>query len=176
MRNRMTPLFNLKVPLLLFMLLSLFGITSFAQQLSYHGRIVDSATNLGLTGAIDFRIQVRTGTGSPDNCILYEETQTKNLNNGVFVIGINNGVGVRVDTSGYTLQQVFSNKNTFGSFSLAGAACNLGAPVTYTPAVTDGRRINILFHDSLTMAPGTWEPLPTQTVAFVPSSIESLKR
>ncbi|OFZ28810.1 MAG: hypothetical protein A2622_06930, partial [Bdellovibrionales bacterium RIFCSPHIGHO2_01_FULL_40_29] len=149
------------------------GFTAHAQQLSYHGRIVDSVTNLGVTGNVDFRIQVRTGSSATDNCIMYEETQTKSLNNGVFVIGINNGVGTRVDTTGYTLAQIFSNKNPFGSFNLPSAGCNLGAPLVYTPAATDGRRVNILFHDPLTMVPGTWEPLPTQTVAYVPAALES---
>ncbi|MBC7419085.1 MAG: hypothetical protein H7328_00005, partial [Bdellovibrio sp.] len=154
------------------------GLNAFAQtgpQLSYHGRIVDSVTNLGVTGSVDFRIQVRTPTTALDNCIMFEETQTKTLSNGVFVLNINNGTGLRQDSAlpVYPVQQIFSNKNTFGAFSLAASRCNSGSAFSYSPTATDIRRISIAFHDS-TMAPGAFEPLPAQSVSYVPSAIESL--
>ena len=96
----------------------IFGNGANAQQLSYHGRIIDSVTNLGVSGPVTFKVQVRTPTGSPDNCLMYEEQIPRNIVNGVFVIGINNGTGLRTDTTGYTVQQIFSNKNTFGAFNL----------------------------------------------------------
>ncbi|MBC7742154.1 MAG: hypothetical protein H7061_08150, partial [Bdellovibrionaceae bacterium] len=142
-------------------------------QMSYHGRIVDSLTNLGVTGNVDFKIQVKTPTTAGDTCIMYEETQTKNLSNGVFVLGINNGVGVRVDGGAYNLQQIFSNKNTFGAFALPAGVCASSTPYSYSPTATDTRRVTIQFHDT-SMAPGQWETLPSQTVAYVPSAIESL--
>lgn len=111
---------NMMFIFFMFIAIMTLGNKSFAQQLSYHGRIIDSVTNLGVTGAVTFRVQVRTPTGSPDNCLMYEEEIPRNIVNGVFVIGINNGTGVRTDSTGYTVQQIFSNKNTFGAFSLAG--------------------------------------------------------
>ena len=165
---------NLILSILIVLLFSSLG--AFAQvgpQMSYHGRIVDSVTNLGVNGPVTFRVQVRTPTTALDNCILYDEQILKTLTNGVFVISINSGAGVRVDTSGYSIEQIFSNKNTFGSFTIAGAACTSGNPFVYTPGPTDTRRINILFNDA-SMVPGTYEPLPTQTISYVPSAIESL--
>ena len=156
-----------KLPLLFFLVFMAQVFSAEAQQLSYHGRIVDGVTNLGVTGSIDFKIQVRTSASAGANCIMYEETQTKTLNNGVFVIGINNGVGVRTDSTGYSLAQIFSNKNSFGSFNLPAAGCAPAVGFVYTPAANEGRRVNILFYDALNMPPGTWEPLPTQTVAYV---------
>ena len=99
--------------------LMLFAQQVMAQQLNYHGRIVDGITNIGVSGSRNFRIQVRTPSGIADNCLMYEETQTKTLVNGVFVINLNNGSGVRIDATApvYTLAQIFSNKNTFGSFN-----------------------------------------------------------
>ncbi len=162
-----------KLPLLFFLVFMAQVFSAEAQQLSYHGRIVDGVTNLGVTGSIDFKIQVRTSASAGANCIMYEETQTKTLNNGVFVIGINNGVGVRTDSTGYSLAQIFSNKNSFGSFNLPAAGCAPAVGFVYTPAANEGRRVNILFYDALNMPPGTWEPLPTQTVAYVPAALES---
>jgi hypothetical protein len=158
-----------------YLFILLVGSTSFAQQLNYHGRIVDGVTNLGVSGSRNFRIQVRTPSGLADNCLMYEESQTKTLVNGVFVINLNNGSGVRLDSTApvYTLAQIFSNKNTFGSFTFAGSRCVSTNPFVYTPALTDSRRVNIWFEDPI-LAPGVWEPLPTQTVGYVPSAIEAL--
>ncbi|MBY0553185.1 hypothetical protein K2P97_01565, partial [bacterium] len=152
-----------------FLFMMFAALTANSQQLSYHGRIIDSVTNLGLTGTVEFRVQVRTPSTSPANCLMYEEIVSRNVTNGVFVLGINSGAGVVSPLNGYTVQQVFSNKNTFGAFNLAGN-CTAGGP-TYSPAATDARRVSISFRAN----PGDpWEPLPTQTVAYVPSAIESL--
>ena len=61
-------------------------------QITYHGRIIDGTTNLPITAAaVTFRLQIRTP--GPENCLLYEEQQVKNLSttDGIFVIGVNNG-------------------------------------------------------------------------------------
>ena len=68
--------------------------SAFAQspQITYHGRIIDGITNLPITAAaVTFRLQIRTP--GPENCLLYEEQQVKNLSttDGIFVIGVNNG-------------------------------------------------------------------------------------
>ena len=169
MNKLITTIIRLKIPItfLLVLMAQIFSVQ--AQQLSYHGRIVDGVSNVGVVGPVDFRIQVLTGP-TTDSCIMYEETQPKSLSNGVFVIGINNSTGVRTDPAPrYTLSQVFSNKNPFGSFNLASSRCSSGSVFTYTPGMNDGRRVRISFRDG-TMAPGVWEPLPTQTVAYVPAA------
>ncbi len=152
-----------------FLLMLMVSFKANSQQLSYHGRIIDSVTNLGLAGTVTFKVEVRTPTGSPDNCLMYQEEITRNLVNGVFVVAINSGAGTRTDTTGYTVQQIFSNKNTFGAFNLTGN-CTAGGP-NYTPTATDARRVSVSFRALVT---DPWEPLPTQTVAYVPSAIESL--
>ena len=161
---------------LLYLLLATFGFVLQAQSqtLSYHGRIVDGITNVGVSGVRNFRIQIRTPAGLADNCLMYEESQTKTLVNGVFVIRLNDGSGTRLDATApvYTLQQIFSNKNSFGSFSFAGARCTSASPFTYSPSAADGRRVYIYFEDPA--APGIWEPLPTQTVSYVPAAIEAI--
>ena len=102
-----------------------------SQQLSYHGRVIDSVTNLGVSGSVEFKVQVKTPSTAAANCLMYEEIIPRTLVNGVFVIGINNGTGVRTDTTGYTVQQIFSNKNIpVSSFTLA--PCSAGGPI-YIP-------------------------------------------
>ena len=160
---------NMMCSFFVFFAMMILGNGVSAQQLSYHGRIIDSVTNLGVSGAVTFRVQVRTPTGSPDNCLMYEEEIPRNIVNGVFVIGINNGTGLRTDSTGYTVQQIFSNKNTFGAFNLAGN-CSAGGPL-YTPTTTAARRVSVSFR---VLPTDPWENLPTQTVSYVPSAIESL--
>lgn len=162
---------------IILLLLTFFGWLNFAnaQTMSYHGRIVDGTTNIGVSGIRNFRIQIRTPAGLPDNCLLYEESQTKTLVNGVFVIRLNDGSGSRLDATApvYSLQQIFSNKNSFGSFSFASSRCSSASAFTYAPGASDGRRVYIYFEDPVG-APGVWEPLPTQQVSYVPAAIEAL--
>jgi len=165
---------NMKIFLSLMFLMILAGFSAQAQEMTFHGRLVDSTTNIGLNGSILFRVQVRTPTTAGDSCIMYEEQITRTVTNGVYVLRLNAGIGVRTDGGAYSLQQIFSNKNTFGAFNLPGGTCDLGAPVNWTPAATDSRRISISFYDSGTMAPGTWEPLPTQVASYVPMAIEAV--
>ena len=143
--------------------------SAFAQspQITYHGRIIDGITNLPITAAaVTFRLQIRTP--GPENCLLYEEQQVKNLSttDGIFVIGVNNGSGTRLDASGYSVEQIFSNKQ---SFSFAGGACAVGT--TYTPGFSDARRMIVNFNDGSFAG---WEPLPSQTLAYTPMAVESL--
>ncbi|MGZ6418476.1 MAG: hypothetical protein ACXWPX_08190, partial [Pseudobdellovibrio sp.] len=167
---------NMKIFLnfILCLALVMLGFGAQAQELTFHGRIVDSTTNLGLSGSILFRVQVRTPTTAGDSCIMYEEQVTKSVVNGVYVIRLNAGIGTRTDGGAYSVQQIFSNKNTFGAFNLPGSSCDLGSNINWTPASTDSRRVEISFYDSATMAPGTWEPLPTQVASYVPMAIETV--
>ncbi len=77
---------------------------------TYHGRLVDPAGNPVLSSSVQFRLQIKT-PGS-ENCLMYEEIQTKDMStsNGVFALTLNDGSGARQDTSGYPLDQIFANR------------------------------------------------------------------
>jgi hypothetical protein len=95
---------------------------------------------------VQLRVQIRSpGT---ENCILYDETQTKDLtgSNGQFSIALNDGSGTRNDNGSWTLYQAFSNGSPF---SVDGALCSVGSGFqTYTPGVYDDRMLTISFKDS----------------------------
>ena len=165
----MKKVININLLILFQIFILFFSGTVFAQspQITYHGRIIDGTTNLPITApAVTFRLQIRTP--GPENCLLYEEQQVKNLSttDGIFVIGVNNGSGVRLDTSGYSVEQLFSNKQPF---SFAGGACSVGT--TYSPGFSDARRMLVSFNDGTFAG---WEPLPSQTLAYTPMAVESL--
>lgn len=81
--------------------------------LTYHGRLVDP-NELSVVGtSVQFRLQIRT-PGSED-CLLYEETQAKDLSqtDGIISITLNDGSGTRQDSSGYSMDQVFANRRSY---------------------------------------------------------------
>jgi len=109
--------------------------------ITYHGRIL-TRDGRPLEGQyVQFRLQIRT-PGSED-CLLYEEYQTKDMrnSNGVFSLTLNDGTGVRGADSGQTLERVFQNRGTF-----AGLPDCQGATY-YTPSHADGRRFVVAFRD-----------------------------
>lgn len=76
----------------------LFGVSVYANPnsgITYHGRIVkpDGQPLQGMH--VQFRLQIRT-PGS-ENCLLYEEVQSKDMrnSNGLFALTINDGTGTR---------------------------------------------------------------------------------
>lgn len=148
----------------------LFSLTSFATGpgLTYHGRLLDPASVPVTASNVEFKIQIRSF--GVEDCLMYEETQTLDMSNsdGVFSLSVNDGTGVRTDTSGLSMKQILSNRN---SKVFAAGKCTNGA-LSWTPAATDGRKISILFNDG-TFANGTWETIPAITVNFVPMAIEA---
>ncbi len=154
-------------------LIAPFSIAFAASQsgITYHGRILKpDGTPLENTN-VKFRLQIRSpGT---ENCLLYEEQQTKNLagSGGVFSITLNDGSGSRGVEDEYasgqrlSLERVFQNKAGFPSTL---PNCDFGA--TYSPNSADGRRFQVFFRD-LTMA--AWEPLPAATINYVPFALEA---
>ena len=112
-------------------------------------------------------MQVRTP--GAENCLMYEEIQTKSLSSsaGAFAVTINDGTGTRDDGSGYSLDQIFGNRTDL-TYSFPPANCASGT--NYTAAVDASRNFTMLFKDS-TMA--SWEPLPTQSINFAPTAIEA---
>ncbi len=156
-------------------LLILFALPTYAASvnsgITYHGRIL-KPDGSPLEGTdVKFRIQIRT-PGS-ENCLLYEEQQTRNMagSGGVFSITVNDGSGSRGTADEYasgqrlTLDRVFQNKPGFPTTL---PNCDSGS--SYSPNIADGRRFQVYFKD-LTM--GSWEPLPAMTVNYVPFALEA---
>jgi len=143
---------------------------SFAVQsgITYTGRLLNPDLTPVVNGAVSFRMQIR----SPDsqNCLMYEEVQTKDLSQsgGAFSITINDGTGTRTDTTGYTVNRIFGNQ---GALTFVASTCSTGSGTdTYTPNASDGRAFQVYFKSS---AMSTWEPLPEQSINFAPMAIEA---
>ena len=146
--------------------------TSFAfassSGITYHGRIIKPDETPLEGDAVQFRLQIRTPGN--ENCLLYEETKTIDMrnSNGVVSITVNDGNGTRSDSSGFNFDQVFANR---GTFTFSPSQCSTGSVTTsYTPNESDGRRFQIFFRPSTSVA---WEPLPSTALNFVPMAIEA---
>ncbi|MBK7962675.1 MAG: DUF1566 domain-containing protein [Bdellovibrionales bacterium] len=137
--------------------------------ITYYGRMVAPNGQSVVGTSVQFKLQLRT-PGS-ENCLLYEETQTKDLSqtDGIFSITIGDGSGARLDSSGYSIDQVFANR---GMFTLPSGQCTYGT--TWTPNPSDGRRIEVLFNDG-TFEAGTWEQAPPVPINFIPMAIEAMQ-
>lgn len=148
---------------LLFLFIALIHFETWAgAQLVYQGRLMNPDGSALSASSVQFRLQIRSP--GAENCLMYEEEQTKNMtgSNGVFVLTLNNGSGTRIDPALYPLEQVFRNR---GSFNLTN--CSSGS--TYAPSSSDGRKVVVQFNDG-----SGWEPIPEQTIKFVPMAMESL--
>jgi hypothetical protein len=159
---------NLIFSILIFMTFSSWALASGAG-ITYHGRLIDPNGVAVVSTNVQFKIQIRTPGN--ENCLMYEEVQSKDLSqaNGAFAVTINDGTGTRLDTTGYSLDQIFANRN---SFTFAGGNCASGT--TYAPNASDSRKIQVLFNDG-TFAVGLWEPVPPMAINFVPMAIESMQ-
>lgn len=133
--------------------------------ITYQGRIV-KPDGRPLDGSnVQFRLQIRTP--GAENCLMYEEMQSRDMRNssGIFALTINDGNGLRADSTGMPLDRIFAN---IGSLSFAASSCN--GSTTYTPSTSDGRRFVVYFKDE-TM--GDWEALPPQNINYVPFAINT---
>lgn len=152
------------ITLLLFAPLTAF---STGAGITYNGRLLDPNGNAVVSNNVQFRIQIRTPGN--ENCLLYEEIQSKDMTNsdGIFSITINDGTGVRIDSTALTLEQIFANH---GSISFPGGYCVSGS--SYSPNPADGRKLQVYFNDG-SFATGQWEPTPAMAINFIPMAIES---
>lgn len=133
--------------------------------ISYHGRLMLPSGEAVKTST-QFRIQIRTPGN--ENCLMYEETTTRDLSltDGVFSITIGDGTGSRTDTLGMGLDTIFANRSKFVF------TANCAIVTDYTPNAADGRRLQVSFNDGTFVG---WEDLPVQNIGFAPISIESLQ-
>ncbi|MES2856340.1 MAG: hypothetical protein V4692_10785, partial [Bdellovibrionota bacterium] len=130
--------------------------------ITYQGRILDPG-GLAIDGAVQFRLQIRTP--GAQNCLMYQELQSITLVNGIFSLTINDGTGLREDISGYGLDRIFGTR---GTFTFDPTTCSTGS--TFIPNADDSRRLQVYFKSA---AMAVWEPMPVQTINFVPMAIES---
>ena len=133
--------------------------------ITYQGRLIGPDGNPVTASSVQFKIQIRT-PGSED-CLMYEELQTLDLSatKGTFAISIADGTGVRQDSNSWPLFDSLANRK---SFSFSGSDCT--GSTTYAPGPTDNRKFRVFFNDGTFSG---WEALPTQTMNYIPMSIES---
>ncbi len=152
--------------LMLIYLFSLF-ISQFAgaQGITYHGRLLNASGAVVTASVVQFLIEIRT-PGNED-CLMYSETQTKNLSTtgGAFAITLNDGTGTRNDSSGLNFANVFANK---GTVTFPGGTCAVGTTRAF--AITDGRRVRAYFNDGTFAG---WEAFPDEAMNFAPMAVES---
>ncbi|MFS4460639.1 tail fiber domain-containing protein [Bdellovibrio sp. HCB2-146] len=133
--------------------------------ISYHGRLLLPSGEPVKTST-QFKIQIRTPGN--ENCLMYEETTTRDLSltDGVFSITIGDGTGARTDTMNWSLDKIFANRSKF-TFT---GNCAFGTE--YTPNIADGRRLQVSFNDGSFVG---WEDLPAQAIGYSPISIEAVQ-
>jgi|GEM_PF-5292124 hypothetical protein len=133
--------------------------------ISYHGRLL-LPSGEPVRASTQFKIQIRSPGN--ENCLMYEETVTRDLSqtDGVFSITIADGTGSRTDTLGWGLDKIFANRVKF-DFT---ANCAVG--LEYTPNPADGRRLQVSFNDGTFAG---WEDLPVQQIGYAPIAIEAIQ-
>ena len=153
---------RLIVGLLLFTSL-LANAQAFGPQLTYHGRILDTNVSpaVPVNGSVNFLLQIV----HPDvpTCVLYQETQTQNLTatDGNFTLTVNGSAAVTPVATIFADVWITDPARTINCIN--GGSAN---------GSTNSRRLNVYF-----VPPGggtTYEPLPSQTINYVPLAIEAL--
>lgn len=134
--------------------------------LTYHGRLIGPTGQPVTSANVQFKLQIRSPGN--ENCLLYEEVQTLDLSNsaGVFALTLNDGTGVRTDTTGLSLDRIFANRSTMTSL----LSCSIGS--VYAPNIADGRMLQVSFNDGSFVG---WESVPPQKINWVPFSVEALQ-
>jgi hypothetical protein len=128
--------------------------------ITYQGQIFQPS-GAPLSGQVSFELEIYTP--SPSSCLMYEEMQTITVgSDGAFSLTIDDGTGTRLDSSGYTLDQIFAN---LGTFSFA-SGC-LGSN-SYTPDASEGRVLNVLFKST---SMSSYESVGAQNINFIPMAL-----
>ncbi|MES3037884.1 MAG: hypothetical protein V4736_08260, partial [Bdellovibrionota bacterium] len=135
--------------------------------LTYHGRILKPDGSPVISPTTQFRVQIRTP--GANNCLMYEETQTRDLSSssGVFVINIGDG-SVTPSFQIGNLIQIFDNSVPFAF----GAPSGCTITPSYNPTTGDSRNLQVYFREAITMP---WESMPMTTINFVPMALHAVK-
>ena len=115
------------------------------QSITVQGKVTDSSGQPINGSAVQFRVKILSTDAT--RCVLFDETHTLNLstNYGLFSINLNSGSGVRNAPTGYSLEEVLSNR---GTFNINSSYCASGSgTVSYSPSATDNRKLTIEFRD-----------------------------
>ncbi|HRO67433.1 MAG TPA: hypothetical protein PL182_07705, partial [Pseudobdellovibrionaceae bacterium] len=134
--------------------------------LTYQGRLLKPDGKPVTASNVQFRIQIRTE--SPSSCLMFEETQVKDLSGslGAFAITVNDGSAVPPNAEPYSLEEVFRN---VGSIVFPAGKCAGSNSVAFSS--TSSRQIYVSFNDGSFSG---WEPLPPQQINFVPMALDSV--
>ncbi|HRO67676.1 MAG TPA: hypothetical protein PL182_08945, partial [Pseudobdellovibrionaceae bacterium] len=149
------------------LLVGLFSQDLFANSgVTYHGRLLKPDGRPVVSSSVQFRIQIRTPSDS--DCLMFEEVQTKNLSDsmGVFTLSIGDGSATVVNTEPYTLIEAFRNQR---SLVFPAGKCTYYSSVIL--GATESRQLKVAFNDGSFSG---WEPLPSQTINFVPMAMETV--
>ena len=148
--------------IVLFAVLIIWPNLASASAVNYHGRILRPDGTPVQNLSVEFKIQIRTP--GLENCLMYEETLSAPVVNGLFSIAI--GTNTRTDSfSTWNFDRVFSNRSTF---NLTAPDCTMTSD--YAPTPGDGRMISVYFRESPL---GTFEAMPRQALNYAPMAIES---
>lgn len=138
-----------------------------AQSFSVQGRILNSNQVPITASNVQFKVQVRSP--GVEDCLLYEEIQTLNLQNtdGAFAIVVGDGTRAAANIDGGNpLQKIFSNSQTL-SLLVAPAAC-ANAATSYTPFSSSYRVLRLSFDDG-----SGWDAIPDIPLTWVPQAFYS---
>lgn len=136
---------------------------------SIQGQITNADGTVYINTGVQFLVQVISP--SAESCVLYSETQTKDVSaSGGFSLILNDGTGTRTDGNSFSFTETFSNVKPF---LIPSTKCGSGSgTVTYTPQLTDERRVIVYFKD-VTMI--SWEAMPETILAHSAFSFDSLQ-
>ncbi|AHI06188.1 hypothetical protein BDW_08440 [Bdellovibrio bacteriovorus W] len=139
-----------------------------AAVMTYQGRVVQADGQPLVHQNVQFTVQVR----SPDsnNCIIYQETHTLNMEGSDGIFSLNIGDGVRASAAvdgGHSLFDVLSNKSTS---SALGPFPNCENGNSFMPQKFDTRKLVISFN-----AGAGVQTLKAQTLSFMPYAVESVR-
>jgi len=126
------------------------------RRLVYNGRLLDN-TGTPVNGNVQFDLQITDTLGT---CVLWDESQTITVTNGVFYVQMGSGA-INYDGGGTgKLDTIFAQGSAIN--------CKSGVPAaSVTPAVTDNRNLAITFNTG-----SGWQALPTQVaISTVPYSL-----
>ncbi|HRO67991.1 MAG TPA: hypothetical protein PL182_10540, partial [Pseudobdellovibrionaceae bacterium] len=135
--------------------------------ITYHGRLLKPNGSPVTSSSVQFLLQIKTP--SPTNCLMYQEIQVKDLSqtSGVFSITLNDGSQTTSNTEPFTLETVFQNRGN--TLIFPAGKCSGASSVAFVSSLS--RQLIVSFNDGTFSG---WEPLPPQSINFVPMALEAV--